>query len=386
MFSIRSSLLLKESTEPKNLFRSRVKDIFSSADIAIDGSNPWDIRVHDKRFFPKVFFMGSLGLGESYMDSWWDAEELIPLFDRIFKSGLADRVKPWSEILDIARAVLFNLQKPSRAFHIGEHHYNIGNDLYRAMLDRHMIYSCGYWKNASDLEEAQEAKMDLIAAKLHLEPGMKVLDIGCGWGGTARYLAKKYGVMVTGITVSSEQQQTAEESCRDLPVKILLQDYRSHQGLYDRILSVGMFEHVGYKNYRPFMKMVNRCLKQEGLFLLHTIGGNNSVRKIDPWIGRYIFPNSMLPSAKQITDSFEGLFVLEDWHNFGIDYWKTLQAWFRNFNENWITLKKKYDSRFYRMWKYYLLSCASAFKNRQIQLWQIVLSGKGVKGGYCSIR
>ena len=254
------------------------------------------------------------------------------------------------------------------------------------MLDERLIYSCGYWKNASTLNEAQEAKLDLVCRKLGLRPGMRVLDIGCGWGGAAKFAAEKYKVEVVGITVSKEQVKFGKEYCRGLPVEIHLQDYHSLKGTFDRIFSLGMIEHVGYKNFGAFFRVVNNCLKDDGLFLLHTIGGNYSVTSTDPWIERYIFPNSMMPSARQICANIEGLFVFENWHNFGTDYDTTLMHWFRDFHENWNAIKKDYDERFYRMWKYYLLSCAGSFRARKNQLWQIVLSPNGVPGGYRSLR
>jgi cyclopropane-fatty-acyl-phospholipid synthase len=250
------------------------------------------------------------------------------------------------------------------------------------MLDKRMIYSCAFWKNASTLDEAQEAKLDMVCRKLELKPGMRVLDIGCGWGGMAQFAAKNYGVEVLGVTISKEQASLARERCQGMPIEIRLQDYRSIDDTFDRILSLGMFEHVGYKNYRTFMNKARNLLKEEGLFLLHTIGSNTSRKTTDCWIQHYIFPNSMIPSAKQIAGSMEGLFVLEDWHNFGADYDKTLMHWFDNFRSSWNALKKNYDERFFRMWKYYLLSCAGTFRARSNQLWQIVLSPKGIPGGY----
>jgi len=250
------------------------------------------------------------------------------------------------------------------------------------MLDKGMNYSCGYWQKAKTLDDAQEAKLDLICRKVNLSPGMAVLDIGCGWGGFARYAAENYQANVTGITVSSKQVKWARDYCHDLPVTILLQDYRDQKGTFDRIISIGMFEHVGVKNYRKYMKVVHRCLKSDGLFLLHTIGGNRSVGTCDPWLTKYIFPNAMLPSARQITSAAEGLFVLEDWHSFGPHYDTTLMAWHDNFTWGWEQLSPGYDERFYRMWTYYILCCAGSFRARDNQLWQIVFSKKGVPDGY----
>lgn len=363
-------------------FRGKVERLLSIADVNVNGDRPWDIQIHNESFYRRLLAHGSLGLGESYMDGWWDCERPDEFIDRIFRADLGDKVKSWKDLCFLIKAKLCNLQRQSRAFEVGKRHYDIGNTLYRHMLDSRMIYSCGYWKNATTLDQAQEAKLDLVCRKLHLQEGMRVLDIGCGWGGTAKFAAERCGVEVVGVTVSEEQAKHARRVCRGLPVTILLQDYRTLEGTFDRILSLGMFEHVGYKNYPTFMRVARKHLKNDGLFLLHTIGGNNTVTKIDSWTNRYIFPNAMLPSAKQINSAMEGEFVLEDWHNFGADYDKTLMHWFRNFEANWHLLKKVYDERFYRMWKYYLLACAAGFRARKNQLWQIVFSPDGIHGGY----
>ncbi len=233
------------------------------------------------------------------------------------------------------KAKIINAQKRSKAYVIGERHYDISNNLFSVMLDRGLNYSCGYWEKAKTLDEAQEAKLDLICRKIGLRSGMKVLDIGCGWGGFAKYAAEKYGTTIHGVTVSREQAKFANKFCQGLDVTIELKDYRELKEKFDRIVSIGMFEHVGCRNYRSYMKVVHRCLKAVGLFLLHTIAGNTSVNSTDPWVNKYIFPNSMLPSAKQIASAAEGLFVLEDWHSLGQYYDRTLMAWHNNFTKNW---------------------------------------------------
>jgi cyclopropane-fatty-acyl-phospholipid synthase len=367
---------------PKDVCRQRIERLLISANIGIGENRPWDIRVHNDEFYTRLLLGGSLALGESYMDGWWDCSKLDEFFYRILRTRLDATVKSRTWYLQALKAKLFNVQKPSHAYKIGRRHYDIGNNLFECMLDEHLIYSCGYWKNASTLKEAQEAKLDMVCRKLALQPGMRLLDIGCGWGGTAKFAAERYEVEVVGITVSEQQATYGNELCRGLPVQIYLKDYRSIEGTFDRVLSIGMFEHVGYKNYTTFMNIVKNSLKDNGLFLLHTIGGNSSLTRTDPWIERYIFPNSMLPSAKQICSAIDGVFVLEDWHSFGTHYDKTLMHWFRNFRESWGMLKKYYDERFYRMWKYYLLSCAGSFRARSNQVWQLVLSPEGVFGGY----
>ncbi|MFU0921903.1 cyclopropane fatty acyl phospholipid synthase [Kluyvera sichuanensis] len=356
-------------------------DLLSQADIKINGARPWDIQVHHADFFKRVFQQGSLGLGESYMEGWWDCERLDILFCKILKAKL-DKQVPGNlrDILRVVSARLFNLQSRSRSWIVGKEHYDIGNDLFALMLDPHMQYSCGYWRDAQTLDEAQNAKLKMICEKLQLKPGMRLLDIGCGWGGLAAYAARNYGVSVDGVTISREQQKLAQQRCEGLDVNILLQDYRDLNTGYDRIVSVGMFEHVGPKNYDTYFSVVDRCLKPDGLFLLHTIGSNQTGLSVDPWINKYIFPNGCLPSIRQIASVSESRLIMEDWHNFGSDYDKTLMAWHQRFNQAWSGLSSNYTPRFRRMFNYYLCACAGAFRARDIELWQVLFS-RGAEGG-----
>ncbi len=370
---------------------SRLRPYFAKllgpAGITLDGPNRSDPQIHDERFFWRVLAHGSLGLGESYTEGWWDCERLDEFIFLLLRSGTDGQVSSrfLAPLRDVAGR-LVNLQSRSRAFQIGREHYDKGNDLYQAMLDSRLTYTCGYWKTAQNLEQAQEAKLDLVCRKLGLKAGQRVLDIGCGWGSFMKFAAERYGVQCVGLTVSKEQVALGRELCRGLPIEFRLQDYREINEGFDHIVSLGMFEHVGYKNYPTFMRVAERCLKDDGLFLLHTFGNNVSIHTPDPWFHRYIFPNGMAPSIAQIGRAAEQLFVMEDWHNFGYDYSLTLLAWYKNFNEHWPELKNKYDERFYRMWKYYLLSLAGAFRARNLQLWQMVFSKKGVGGGYHSVR
>lgn len=363
------------------------QNLLNPAGIILNGPNPWDIQVKNPNFYSRVLSGGSLALGESYMDGWWDCDALDECIARVIGIKLETKVRNKSLIVwEYFKAKVVNLQSKTRAFEVGEKHYDLGNDLYTAMLDKRLVYTCGYWKEAATLDEAQEAKLDLVCRKIGLKPGMKVLDIGCGWGSFAKFAAERYGAHVIGITISKEQAALARERCKGLPIEIRIQDYREVTEQFDHIISLGMFEHVGPKNYRTYMEVAARCLKPGGLFLLHTIGSNDTNKIMDPWIEKYIFPNAFLPSPQHIAQSIEGLFVLEDWHNFGPYYDTTLLAWFVNFNKHWPELKNRYDERFYRMWRYYLLSCAGLFRARSTQLWQIVFSAKGVPGGYQSLR
>ena len=370
-----------------NKYKKLAEEIFELAGVQVNGSNPWDIQIHNEDFYKRAITEGPLGVGESYMDAWWDVENVDEFISKIIRAQLDEKIQRMGSVLfQLITLRLFNLQSKQRAFIVGEKHYDLGNDLFQNMLDPRMNYSCAYWKNATNLNEAQDDKLELICHKLFLEPGMRVLDIGCGWGAFGKYAAEKYKVEVVGITVSKEQVELGRKMCEGLPVEFRLIDYRDLNEKFDRIVSVGMFEHVGDKNYKTFFEVANKCLVDHSLFLLQTIGRIKSLKALDPWMHKYIFPNAMLPSVVQIDRAIKNLFVMEDWHNFGPDYDKTLMAWHDNFVHNWDKIKGQYSERFFRMWKYYLLSSAGSFRARSNQLWQVVLSRNGVPGGYQSVR
>jgi len=361
-----------------------LRDLLSVAGVEINGSNPWDIQVHDPRFYNRVLHETVLGLGESYMESWWDCEAIDQFICKVLLANIDKKVKGnWKIMLHILRSKLFNLQKSSRAFEIGERHYDLDNELYKAMLDKRMNYTCAYWKNSSTLDEAQEAKLELVCKKINLKEGMTVLELGCGWGSFAKYAAEKYGANVVGVTVSKEQVELGMEMSKGLPVELRLQDYREVDGKFDAVISIGIMEHVGYKNYRTYMEVVDRCLKKDGIAFIHTIGRNDSATTCNGWTEKYIFPNSMLPSVSQLSMAIENVFIIEDLHNIGPHYDKTLMAWNQNFDNAWPKLKSKYDQRFYRMWRYYLLMCAGAFRARDSQLWHFVMTRPGIEQPDC---
>ncbi|AOM40302.1 cyclopropane fatty acyl phospholipid synthase [Xenorhabdus hominickii] len=377
-----SSSFVESQKTITNSWHRIAHELLQDADIEINGKRPFDIQIKNPDFYKRVLKEGSLGLGESYMDGWWECERLDIFFHKVLRAGLEHRIpKSTKDILQIFISRIFNLQTPKRAWIVGEEHYDLGNDLFTRMLDPHMQYSCGYWKNANTLEEAQSHKLHLICEKLQLSPGMTLLDIGCGWGGLAAYAAENYGVSVTGLTISAEQQKYAQERCKDLDVKIILEDYRNLNLQFDRIVSVGMFEHVGPKNYAHYFSIVKKNLKPDGLFLLHTIGSNRDKLGVDSWISKYIFPNGCLPSIGKIAKASNGKFVMEDWHNFGADYDRTLMAWYERFITSWHEIEHNYSPRFKRMFSYYLNACAGAFRARDIQLWQIIFSQQGVENG-----
>lgn len=366
--------------------KESIRELLALADIKINGDRPWDIQVHNEKLYNRVLSVGALALGESYMDGWWDVKSLDQFFYKILDAQLEQNRPNPNFIFNLIKARLINMQSRDRSPKVAKEHYDIGNDFYAKMLDKRMLYTCAYWKNAKTLDEAQEQKLELICRKIDLKKTDRVLDIGCGWGSFAKYAAEKYGCHVTAVNISEEQVKFVRENCKGLPVEVILSDYRDVKGTFDKVVAIGIIEHVGYKNYQSFMKLIYSLLKDHGIFLLHGIGSNRTVFISDVWFDKYIFPNGMLPSIKQLGGAIEELFVMEDWHNFGPDYDKTLVAWFNNFDKHWPEFRAQYGDRFYRMWKYYLLSLAGGFRSRTNQLWQIVLSKDGIPGGYTSVR
>jgi cyclopropane-fatty-acyl-phospholipid synthase len=353
------------------------------AGIVLNGNRPWDPHINRFRAVTRVLTRGSLGAGDAYVDGDWDCDALDEFMARVLRAA-ADR--PFEKCLPALAgdfsARMRNRQTRRRARRDIAAHYDIGNDLYAAMLGSTMAYSCAYWVGADSLDAAQDAKHDLICRKLRLRPGLRVLDVGCGWGAFAAFAAQHYGVAVVGITISAAQAAEARRRCAGLPVEIREVDYRDVDDRFDRVVSVGMLEHVGPRNYPTYFETLARVLDPDGLALVHAIGGRRSMQASDPWIARYVFPDAVLPSAAQLTRAFEGRFVLEDWHNFGAEYDRTLRAWYGNFEAAWPQLAGRYSDRFHRVWRYYLLGCAGTFRARHNQLWQLVLSPRGVPGGY----
>ena len=359
-----------------------IRELFGLADIEIGGTKPGDIQVLDPRFYERTLRGSSLGFGEAYMDEWWETDALDVTIDKIMRANLKQKIQgSWKLKALTAKAVLMNLQSKQRSGPSVEAHYDIGNDLYTRMLDERMVYTCGYWKNATTLQEAQDAKLDLVARKLGLESGMRVLDLGCGWGGMASWAAEKYGCSVLGVSLSKDQVALGNELWgprgKKLDVELRLCDYRDVHGTFDRVISIGMMEHVGPKNHRDMMKVIHRNLADDGVALVHTIANNKSLRHGTAWIEKYIFPNAVAPSLAQLGRAMEGLLVPEDLHNIGPDYDPTLMAWWKNFDRSYKEIAHRYDRRFYLMWKFYLLAAAGGARSRDGQLYQVVLTKTG---------
>jgi len=377
MMAASATQKLISSLDPKRA-GELCRELLAKAGITVGGNAPWDIQVHDERVWARILRDGTLGVGESYVDRWWDVPALDQFVDRVLRAQLGDLLREtWMLVPQVLRARVLNLQTIRRSFGNGQHHYDIGNELYEAMLDRRMLYTCAVWDGARTLDEAQERKLELVCTKLGLRAGQRVLDLGCGWGGFAAYASEKYGVQVVGYTVSEAQVAWANKQYPHLPIDIRLDDYRRASGKYDAVVSIGLMEHVGPKNYRGYMELVDRCLAPGGVALIHTIAGNRARPHIDPWFDRYVFPNAVLPTLAQLVTAMDGLFVPEDVHNIGPDYDPTLMAWWSNFDAAWPRLRERYDERFYRIWKYYLLGSAGGFRSRSQQLFQIVMTRRG---------
>ena len=357
-------------------------NLLALADIRINGARPWDIWVHDRRFFSRVLASGTLGFGESYMDGWWDCDALDEMCCRAIRAGLEKRFAfRLPNVWALLTALFVNQQTQRRSRKVGRVHYDLSNDFFEAMLDPNMQYSCALFTKGDDLASAQLRKLDWICERLRLRPGLRVLDIGCGWGGLARHAARHYDCQVVGITISQEQFVYAQRWSRGLDVEIQLRDYREVTERFDRVVSVGMVEHVGYKNYRTYMRAAARSLCENGLFLCQGICGNVSRFHADPWIKRYIFPNPVLPSVAGLTRTAEGVFILENVKNIGPNYDPTLLAWEENFRRAWPRFADRYGERFRRMWRFYLLSCAGAFRARSLQVFSILFSKEATAVG-----
>jgi cyclopropane-fatty-acyl-phospholipid synthase len=329
------------------------------------------------------------------MDGLWDCDDMFKLFVAILGRMKPSDIKNPFVSLQEHMLLCTNRQTRIKSHQTIDLHYNLGNDLYANMLDERMVYSCAYWKNVKDdqdLDQAQHNKLDLIARKLHLKPGMKVLDIGCGWGSAAKFMAEKYKVNVVGYSLSQEQIDYARESCKGLDnVEFHCEDYRNARGKFDRIFSIGFLEHVGVKNYRTYFEVVERCLEDDGIHLVHTITGrDHSMLKTEGFLDKYIFPNGEIPYVEEPLLHCDGLLMLEDLHNFGPSYTKTLLAWQKRFTKNWPKLENEFGpkagGKFYRMWNYYLFVCAAIFETRLGNVCQYVQTKKGMRGGYDSVR
>jgi cyclopropane-fatty-acyl-phospholipid synthase len=328
------------------------------------------IRFNDATTIGRIAYDPGFEFGQTYMEGGWDpGPEGLRAVLQVTMSNFADMLaRQAAHPLGFVRKVLQQSNRIRRAYRNVSHHYDLDEWLFRRFLDREMFYSCAYFERPDmALEEAQEAKCRLIARKLLLQPGMRVLDIGSGWGGLAMHLAREHGVSVDGLTLSREQLRVAREECSrrglDGQVQFHLRDYREHRDRYDRIVSVGMFEHVGQPYYRAFFQQVDDLLKSDGVALLHTIGRTSQPTTTNAWLRRYIFPGGYTPALSELSAAIEPTpLMITDLEVWRLHYADTLAEWLRRFETVRAEVAKRFDERFCRMWEFYLGSCEGTFR------------------------
>jgi cyclopropane-fatty-acyl-phospholipid synthase len=348
-------------------------------------ADPPRVALRDRKAEWELLRRPELAFGELYMNGRADVVHgtLDEVLGTVSRNAMRNDAPAWLRLLfktRIALRALHQRNDPNRARRNIAHHYDIGNDLYSLFLDEDQQYSCAYFENdAQTLEEAQLAKRRHIAAKLFVEPGQSVLDIGCGWGGLGLYLARTAGANVTGVTLSQEQlavaNQRAAEAGLSNHARFELQDYRHVRGKFDRIVSVGMFEHVGVNYFKQFFEKIAASLNDDGIALLHTIGRTDGPGATSPWVDKYIFPGGYIPGLSEIVPHIEraGLIIL-DIEVLRLHYAKTLQDWADRFQANREKAKTMYDERFCRMWEFYLTGARFAFLYEHHVVWQIQLA------------
>ena len=328
------------------------------------------IRFTDPATLRRIAYDPGFEFGQTYMEGGWDyGEEGLPALLNVtmgnFAGFFANRSR---KPLSFLQKALQQSNRVRRAYRNVSHHYDLDEWLFRRFLDRGMFYSCAYFeRHDMTLEEAQQAKCRMIARKLLLEPGMRVLDVGSGWGGLAMHLAREHGVSVDGLTLSREQLRVAREECarRGLEGRVAFhfRDYREHRGQYDRIVSVGMFEHVGQPYYTAFFRQLSDLLKEDGVALLHTIGRTNGPGTTNTWLRHYIFPGGYTPALSELSAALEQTpLMVTDLEVWRLHYAETLAEWYRRFESVRAEVAERFDERFCRMWEFYLASCEGTFR------------------------
>jgi len=349
---------------------------------------PVTMRIHDASLYRKMVLNPELHMGEAYMDGKVTFEDGSTIRDFLVlfsanRYSLAQQ--PLQKALFTVKMWLRKLQQSNRKGEAQKnvsHHYDIGNEFYKLFLDRNLLYSCAYFRTPDDtLEEAQRNKLRLLAAKLDLKPGQKVLDIGCGWGDLALYLAQLEHVQVLGVTLSSEQQALASKRAAEMGlsgrVRFELKDYRDVTEKFDRIVSVGMFEHVGVHHYDEFFGKVNALLSDDGLMLLHSIGKMSPPGTASPWYRKYIFPGAYSPALSEVFEVIErNKLWCTDLEFLRLHYAMTLRHWCDRFEANREKVVAMYDERFARMWEFYLISAEMMFRTGSQLVFHMQLSKK----------
>ena len=364
-----------------NIKHGSFKLVHPNGDEQVYGSGQASVvwKINDARVLSKIVRNPLLNLGETYIEGGWDVEdgklaELLTILRTNLEDGLVRRgaTAAYAAILQSWNNIGASMRNVS-------HHYDLDASLFRAFLDQDMHYSCAYFRSPDQpLEEAQSAKCDHIRRKLCLKPGQKVLDIGSGWGSLGLYLADKEDVQVTGLTLSNEQLAVANnEAVRrglDNQVQFRLEDYRNHHGKYDAVVSVGMFEHVGLRNFDGYFNKVAELLSRDGIAMIHTIGHTDRPAATNPWIRRHIFPGGYIPAISEITTAIErSPLVFADIEVWRQHYALTLKEWNRRFQTVRSEFAREKGERFCRIWEFYLLACQTAFEVSSLVVYQLQL-------------
>lgn len=378
-------------------YKSHVISFLEKAGIAIGGPNDFDIHVNDDRFYEMFFKDRTVGAGEAYTEGFWDVKDLKLLAEKIFLSGKLDHQYGFLNnlIYQLNKAqgklkALFDIKKT----------YDHNIELYRAMLDKRLLYTCAYWNNidysVANLDLAQEQKLELVCQKLglHQQPkGQSILDYGCGFAGFAKYAHEKYGAKVVGITISKLQYKVAKEICKGLPIEIRFQDYRDipKGELYDHLVALGIIEHITVKNAREFILNAKSHLKnekyQDNRFVLHGMFTNGTEHRIDPWMEKYIFPGAEIFTFKHLFDMIHGVFYCQDFHPFGPDYSLTADAWYQRLEMNYGNLlPSEQNNEFMRTFEFYLKTASASFLTQRNNLMQMVLTHGPVINGLEPVR
>ena len=366
----------------ENIKHGSFKLVHPNGDEQAYGDGPASVvwRINDTRVLSKIARNPLLNLGETYIEQGWDVEDgklaqLLTILRTNFEDELVRRgsMAAYAAILQTWNNLHASMRNVS-------HHYDLDESLFRAFLDQDMHYSCAYFRTPEQtLEAAQSAKCEHIRKKLCLKPGQKVLDIGSGWGSLGLYLAEQEDVQVTGLTLSNEQlgvaKQHAIQRGLDNQVEFRLEDYRNHQGEYDAVVSVGMFEHVGLRNFDRYFNKVGNLLSKDGIAMIHTIGHMDRPSATNPWIRRHIFPGGYIPAISEITTAIErSPLVFADIEVWRQHYALTLMEWNRRFQAVRSEFARDKGERFCRIWEFYLLSCQTAFEVESLVVYQLQLS------------
>lgn len=366
----------------ENIKHGAFKLVYPNGDEQVFGDGPASVvwRINDTRVLSKIARNPLLNLGETYIEQGWDVEDgklaqLLTILRTNFEDELVRRgsMAAYAAILQTWNNLHASMRNVS-------HHYDLDESLFRAFLDQDMHYSCAYFRTPEQtLEAAQSAKCEHIRKKLCLKPGQKVLDIGSGWGSLGLYLAEQEDVQVTGLTLSNEQlgvaKQQAIQRGLDKQVQFRLEDYRNHQGEYDAVVSVGMFEHVGLRNFDGYFNKVGNLLSKDGIAMIHTIGHMDRPAATNPWIRRHIFPGGYIPAISEISTAIErSPLVFADIEVWRQHYALTLKEWNRRFQAVRSEFARDKGERFCRIWEFYLLSCQTAFEVESLVVYQLQLS------------